>query len=227
MTPYFVRNPISAWMLFLAVGMAGAIAMIRLPVSLTTESSIPALSVIMEYPGASPDKIESLIAIPAEKEVKTISGIQKIVSVCEEGKCRINIHFIPGTDMKTASLWVREKIGLIRHTFPRETQEPLVLRHNSNDRPVFIATIDKDGFSAGDIREIAEREIKPQIQRIEGVSEVAVAGGVLSEIHIDIDRGRLGSRNISLDHIARSVQRENISLPAGLMETTTGSYHVY
>ncbi len=227
MTTYFVRNPISAWMLLLAVAVTGFLGLRRLPVTLLPGTTLPALSVLIEYPGMSPEKMETLVAIPAEKAVKTVPGIRKITSVSEEGKSRINIHFTHGTDMKMASLWVREKICLIRHELPREVQEPLVLRYDPTDRPVLIAVIEKENATLEELRERAEREIKPWLQRIDGVAEVIIAGGVQREIHIDIDRGRFGVRDLTLDDIARAIQGENFSLPAGIIKTPAGEYHVY
>ncbi|MBN2041400.1 MAG: efflux RND transporter permease subunit [Spirochaetes bacterium] len=224
---YFLENRISAFMLFAGLFIFGIISLGRIPVSLMPQTAYPAISVIIEYPGISPDKIETLISKPVEKIVKTITGIEKIESVSEEGKSRINISFKLGTDIKVAALKVREKIGLIKDYFPEEVQEPVVVRYDPSDRPVLIATIDKKGLSQIKIREFAERNIKPVLQRIEGISEINIAGGLQREIHIDIDRGKFDSRSLAFGEIYSAVQNNNISLPGGLLRSSEKEFIVY
>ena len=109
MISYFINNRISAFLVLAAFVTAGTLSMFRLPVSLLPSSEYPALSVIIEYPGITPDKIESLITRPVERILKTVSGISEIQSVSEEGKCRINITFSESTDIKIAALNFSEK----------------------------------------------------------------------------------------------------------------------
>ncbi len=158
MISYFINNRISAFLLLAAFVTAGTLSMFRLPVSLLPSSEYPALSVIIEYPGITPDKIESLITRPVERILKTVSGITEMQSVSEEGKSRINITFSESTEIKIAALNVREKIELIRDTFPREVQEPVVLRYDPSDKPVIIAAVEIEGMDGAQTRDFTEGE---------------------------------------------------------------------
>ncbi len=227
MIRYFLENRISAFLVLLAFVTAGTLSLWKLPVSLLPASDYPALSVMIEYPGITPDKMESLITRPVERILKTVSGITEMQSVSEEGKSRINITFAEGADIKIAAVNVREKIELIRDTFPREVQEPVVMRYDPSDRPVLIAAVEIEGMDKTRTREFAERRIKPALQRIDGVSEITVAGGDMNEIHIEADRSLLEARGISLGDLAESVRSGNISLPCGAVETGNGNMVVY
>lgn len=223
---YFLENRISAYMLFAALFIFGVIGCDRLAVSLMPQTASPGISVIIEYPGVSPDKIEEILTKPVEKIVKTIEGIVRLSSVSEEGKATINVEFGLDTDARMGALKVREKIGLIRDTFPREVQEPLVIRYDPSDRPVLIATVEKKGLSLVQVRELAERKIKPLLQRIDGVSEINVAGGLVREIHVDVDRAGMESRNLSFNDLNPVVAQGNVSMPAGIMYGKGGNYLV-
>ena len=223
---YFLENRITAYMIFAGLFIFGLIALSKLSVSLMPQTGYPGISVIIEYPGVAPEKIERVITKPVEKIVRTVSGIEKINSVSEEGRSRININFQIDRDIKVAALMVREKIGLIGPYLPGEVQEPLVFRYDPSDRPVLIATIEKKGASQVEIREIAERRIKPRLQRIEGVSEISIAGGLKREIHINIDRGRFEARNLSFRDIFPIIQGSNASIPGGLLPCGNGVYAV-
>jgi HAE1 family hydrophobic/amphiphilic exporter-1 len=224
---YFLENRITAYMLFAGLFIFGLIALGKLSVSLMPQTGYPGISVIIEYPGVAPEKIETAITKPVEKIVKTVSGIEKINSISEEGRSRININFQIDTDIKIAALKVREKIGLIRPYFPREVQEAVVFRYDPSDRPVLIATIEKEGASQVETREIVERKIKSRLQRIEGISEINIAGGLKREIHINIDRGRFEARNLSFTDIFPIIQGSNTSIPGGLLPSGNREYVVY
>lgn len=227
MIRYFIENRISAFLVLIAFVAAGILSLWKLPVSLLPASDYPALSVIIEYPGISPDKMESLITRPVERILKTVTGITEMQSVSEEGKSRINITFAEGSDIKIAAVNVREKIELIRDTFPREVQEPVVMRYDPSDRPVIIAAVEIEGMDRTRIREYAERRIKPALQRIDGVSEINVAGGDMNEIRVEADRSSLEARGLSLRDIASTVKNGNISLPCGAVESARGNMVVY
>ncbi|HPB81966.1 MAG TPA: efflux RND transporter permease subunit, partial [Spirochaetota bacterium] len=220
MIRYFIQNRISAYMLMAGLMIFGVIGLTKLPMALMPPTAYPGISVIIEYPGIAPEKIESLITKPAEQIIRTVPGIEKILSLSEEGKSRINITFHIETDVKTASLQVREKISLIRNSFPRAVQEPVVVRYDPSDRPALIASIEGvhgQNATLTQIREYAERHLKPALQRIDGVAEIVIAGGLQREIHIDADRGLCEARSVSFGELFSAVQSSNISLPGGVL----------
>ena len=227
MIRYFLENRISAIMLCTSIITAGVISLSLLPVSLMPGSDYPAVSVVIEYPGISPDKIEELITKPVERIIRTVSGITEIESVSEEGKSRINITFQNGTDIKIASLKIRGKVGLIKDSFPREVQEPVVMRYDPSERPVIAAAAEISGVDRKSVREIMEKRVKPALQRIEGISEIIIAGGELEEIHVEIESGPVLGRGLIASDISAAVSSGNISIPAGTIRTVEGNSKLY
>ncbi len=201
---------------------AGIISLYKLPVSLVPAADSPAVSITIEYPGVGPEKIELLLTKPVERIIKSVSGITEIDSVSEEGKSKINVTFSEKTDIKIATVQLREKIELIKDSFPDEVQEPVVYRYDPSERPVIIAAMEIEGLSIEDVREIADSKVKPALQRVEGVSEINIAGGVVREIHIETDRSRLEARGLTLQDISSAVRSSNISIPGGTVETGSG-----
>nr|MBP7584008.1 efflux RND transporter permease subunit [Spirochaetota bacterium] len=226
---YFLENRITAYMLFAGCLIFGIIGLARLPLALMPQVNYPGLTVIVEYPGITPDKIETIITKPIEQIIRTVPGIESIQSVSEEGKSHINVNFHIDTDIKIAALKVREKIGLLRSSFPRAVQEPMVIRYDPSDRPAVIASVERipdTKATLTDIREYAERVIKPRLQRIESVSEIFVAGGLQREIHVTVDSGKFSSRSLDFDRLFKVLQEGGISLPAGLVMIGGRDYQV-
>lgn len=222
MIGYFLNNRISSFMVMAALITAGIISLYKLPVSLVPASDSPAVSILIEYPGMGPEKIEVLITKPVERIIKSVNGITEISSTSEEGKSRINVTFSEKTDIKIATVNLREKIELISDTFPEEVQEPVVYRYDPSDRPVIIAAVEIEGLSVEDVRDFADKKIKPALQRVDGISEINIAGGTIKEIQIETDRSRLEARGLTLGDISSAVKSSNISVPGGLIETGNG-----
>ncbi len=214
-------------MVLIAFAVTGGISLMKLPVSLLPASDYPSLSVLIEYPGITPAKIETVITRPVERILKTIGGITEISSESEDGRSRINLTFADDIDIRIAALSVREKIELIRDSFPEEVQEPVVMRYDPSDRPVIIAAIEIEGLALAEVRDYAERRIKPALKRIEGVSEINIAGGDMKEIHVEADRSLLEGRGLSLGNIASGISAGNISLPCGVVESSGGNMVLY
>lgn len=223
---YFLEKRITAYMLFAGLFIFGLAGLSRLPVSLMPQASRPGISVIIEYPGISPEKIESIITRPVEKILKTVPGIETIDSVSEEGRSRINVCFGMDSDIRIAVLKIRERMGLIRDDFPRSVQEPVVVRYDPSDKPVLIAAFEKKGATLPELRELVERRYKPRLQRIEGVSEVDVAGGLTREVHVDVDAASFSARSLSFGKLLRAIQAGNVSLPGGLLGSGGREYLV-
>jgi len=102
-----------------------------------------------------------------------------------------------------------------------------VLRFDPSERPVVIASIDISELTPAEIRDYADRKIKPALQRIDGVSEVNIAGGLVREIHIEADRGKVEARLISPDEISSAVKSGNVSIPGGIIETSGWNVPLY
>jgi HAE1 family hydrophobic/amphiphilic exporter-1 len=215
---YFIENRIAAWMLFSGLCLFGVIGMTRLPVSLMPSVAFPSVTVLIEYPQISPDRIDALITRPVERALRSVAGIQEIHSASEEGKSRIQLSFDMETDVRIAALRVRDSIGLIREQLPRAMQEPVVMRDDPGDRPAIILSIEETPLcdaSLDTVREFAERNIRPALQRINGIARVDVAGGSLREIHIRIDRSRFDARAVTFDDIFSCLHGGNVFCPAG------------
>lgn len=202
-------------MLFLGIGIFGIFAIPKLPISLMPPSDSPAITILTRYPGISPSKIEEIITKPIEEQISGVGGIEDILSSSEEGESRINVIFKPGTKISYRSLEVRSRIDLIRGNFPREVEEPAILRYDPTNRPIFIVKLESERFKLKELREFGENKYKKRFERIDGVSEIHVGGGFQREINIDIDKGKLLQAGIGLDEVLSKIRTANVDVPAG------------
>ncbi|MBF3377017.1 efflux RND transporter permease subunit [Leptospira borgpetersenii] len=209
------RRHITTFMLFVAVGIFGLISIPRLPISLMPPSNSPAITILTRYPGISPSKIEEIITKPIEEQISGVGGIEDILSSSEEGESRINVIFKPGTKISYRSLEVRSKIDLIRGNFPREVEEPAILRYDPTNKPIFIVKLESERYKLKELREFGENKYKKKFERIDGVSEIHVGGGFQREINIDIDKGKLLQTGVGLEEVLSKIRTANVDVPAG------------
>jgi HAE1 family hydrophobic/amphiphilic exporter-1 len=215
---YFFERPITSFMLFGGLFALGFLSLPMLPVSLMPASENPAITVITRHTGISPSKIEESLTKPIEEQINGVGGIQTIYSSSEEGESRINILFQSGENISKKSLEVRSKIDLIRSTFSREVEEPMITRYDPTDKPIFIIKLESNNLSLKDLRDIAEYKLKKRLERIDGISEIQVGGGFQREINIDIDQGRMNYLNLNIEDILERIKSSNVSLPSGKVE---------
>lgn len=202
-------------MLYSGFVIFGILSVRKLPISLMPAMISPAVTIVTRYPGISPGKIEEILTKPIEEQIAGVGGIESVFSSSEEGESRVNVVFQRGTNVSYRSLEIRSKIDLIRNSFPREVEEPTILRYDPTDKPVFIIKLESDKWKLKELRDFAENKYKKRLERIDGVSEIQVGGGYQREINIDIHKGRLLMLGISLDTVLEKIRASNVDLPAG------------
>src|SRR5690349_12558476 len=101
---FSTRRPVAIAMLFLAIGLLGAISFVRLPIDLLPDIRYPKLVVYTSYPEVAPAEVERLITEPIEAQAASVPGVQKVTSVSREGVSLVTLRFAWGTDMDFALL---------------------------------------------------------------------------------------------------------------------------
>ncbi|TGL64206.1 efflux RND transporter permease subunit [Leptospira sarikeiensis] len=223
---FFLRRKITSFMIFGGFFLWGLLSVNLLPVSLMPPTESPALSIVTKYPGVAPSRIEEILTKPMEEQIVGVGGIESIYSTSEEGESRINVIFSEVRDITLKAVELKSKIDLIRHTFPREVQEPTVIRYDPSDRPIFIVKMESSAYSLKEMREIAENKIKKRLERVDGVSEVRVGGGRYREILVEVNRNILNFLGISLAEVMERIRNSNVDLPAGRIQENEGWINV-
>jgi len=157
----FIRRPVFTSMLFLSISVLGIISFLRLPFDLLPDITIPKLTVVTHYEGASPEIIEREITKRIEEAATGISGIQDVRSVSTEGNSIVTLFFRRGTDLKMATLRLRERLDEISWQFPEGTSRPNILRTGPTSTPVMGIWVRGD-------RELIKRIVVRRLEQIDG-----------------------------------------------------------
>lgn len=211
-----VKRPVTILMITLIVLLMGGVSLSRIPIDLYPNFEIPIVIVSTDYEGAGPQEVENLVTKPIEEVSGTIQNIKSIRSVSSEGNSLVILEFAFNTDMNFAALDVREKLDFISGLLPEETGKPVVLKIDPNALPIIEVSVTAKG--AVDTQFLVEKELKPRLERIDGVASVAISGDVESEIEVVFDDKLLQYYNIDIGQIAQQLRIENLNLPGGSVE---------
>ncbi len=221
-------NPVFATMVMLAFVVLGVFSYQRLKVDQFPEIDFPVVVVAADYPGASPEIIESEVTKKLEEAVNSIAGINALTSRSLEGSALVIIEFQLHIDGRKAAEDVREKVAGVRPLLRDEVKEPRVLRFDPASRPVWSLAVFPDPAadaaastprSAIELSNWAEQVLKKRLQNVRGVGAVNLVGATQREINIYLNPLALESFGITPEQVANAVRAENQDLPLGAIRS--------
>ena len=214
-----VKRPVLIWVIFAAMVLVGLIALFTLPVELYQGASRGIVSIIIRARGGLPPiEVERMITHPVEEAVSTASHLRTMYSNSREAESRVTLEFEPGTDMKFAGLEVREKFSRVKGILPSEIEKPVIANFEDSDSAILIFAVTSTKLAPEKIREVVDQELKPRLDRVDGVASVEVYGGRERKILIELDRDKMYSYNISIERVMDVIGASNIALLAGSFE---------
>lgn len=220
-----VKRPVFATMMILALVVLGVVSYPRIGVDLFPKVDFPIVNIRTVLKGASPEVMDVDVTDKIENAVNTINGVKSITSTSMEGISRVTVEFVLERDINLAVEDVREKIAAIRSKLPSDIDDPVVEKVDPDAQPVMWMNLSGEK-SIRELSTYADEVLKEQLQRINGVGAVNMGGLRLRQVRIWLDRGKLQAYEISPGDIVLALQRENIELPGGRIESATKEYSV-
>lgn len=212
-----LENRHAVWALVLAILFFGTAAYTGLPVQLFPDTDPPMVNVITAYPGASAPDVARDLSRPLEEEFASLEAIVSLESSSEDNLSVIELEFDYGRDAELAAIEAQNAIARIADELPAEIREPQVLSYDNSDGAAI--TLGIAGDELVEARRIADDEIAPRIQRVEGVAAVDVFGGRLEAVVVEAKRWRLAAHQISIQQLVDELSRQHAAGPAGMVHT--------
>ncbi|HET9233559.1 MAG TPA: efflux RND transporter permease subunit, partial [Candidatus Eisenbacteria bacterium] len=213
-----IRRPVFATMMMLALVTLGLFSFRKLSIDQWPEVSFPFIVVQTLYPGASPETVERDVTRRVEEAVNPISGVRTLTSTSQEGLSSVFIEFELDVKDELAQQDVRSKLEEIRDLLPEDIETPKVLRFDLADLPIISLALRSKARSIRELTQLAEEQMKKELEGIDGVGQVTVVGGETRVIAVEIDPERMASRAVTLDDLMPALASENREVPAGRLE---------
>jgi HAE1 family hydrophobic/amphiphilic exporter-1 len=213
-----IRRPVFATMIVLSLVVVGAASFFRLGVDRFPSVDLPTVSVRTNLPGASPQEVESLVTQQIEEVVNTVDGIDELRSISGQGTSIIIATFKLDRNLESAAQDIRDRVNSLGRNLPDDATPPVVQKFDNDSTPVVTISLSADR-SLRELTELADKTVRVQLERIGGVGEVRVVGGLERAINIWIDAERLAAYQIPVTAIRTALTRQNADVPGGNVNT--------
>jgi HAE1 family hydrophobic/amphiphilic exporter-1 len=217
LTELSIKRPILIIVLFLFFIVLGIFGYTQLRYELLPNIASPAVTIITNYPGASPADVETSITKPIEEAVSTLNKIKRISSASSEGISSIAIEFQQSADADVCVQDAQRKVNEVLAQLPQGIKPPTVLRFSLADLPIMRISATSTLSDARDMRLLMNDQIKPRLAQLQGVGQIELIGGEEREIRMNIDPNKLRAYNLSMGSVVQSIQSANADIPAGII----------
>src|SRR5579862_4775431 len=220
------KNPIAVFMACIAIVVLSVIALQRLPRDLFPKITVPVIQVSAQYSGASPETMERTVTYPLEQAVTRVAGVQQILSTTRTGSSSIQVWFNWGTDLNIAEVEVIQNVQRVMRSLPTGVTQPFVLKFDISNIPVAQVVVGGGGLDARQLYDLAYNTIEPQLERIPGVSQAFVNGGLVRQINVNVDPNKLLATGQTLQGVITAIGNYNQLIPAGNIQNPQINYQL-
>ena len=217
MAKFFIDRPIFAWVIAIFVIIAGVIGIRSLPVSQYPSVGAPTITLSATYPGASAQVMEESVLAVIERNMNGVEGLDYMTTnATSSGSGTVSLTFTPETDEDLAQVNVQNKLSEVEALLPSTVQQNGITVSKSRSNFLMVLMLSSDTMGTEEIADYVERNIKPEIQRVEGVGEARLFGSQRA-MRIWVDPKKLQNFNLSFAEVNSAISAQNAQLSVGKM----------
>ena len=219
---FSIRKPATTIMFIISMIFFGFLGLRKMPVEMLPNINKPTVRIRIKWDGATPDDVDKMITRKIEDVLPNVEGIVEYSSESSAETSLIFIKFKYGTDVETKITLIQNELNQIRNKFPDDMKEPSIRKSSSSDIPALTFTL--YGGDMMEMRSYVENNLKPMLERLEGVSEIDVYGGQEQEVAIEIDPDKLENYNLSIVDVYNKMKSSSINIPGGILREGEKEY---
>lgn len=219
-TDVSIRRPVVAWVMSLILVVFGIFVFSKLPVrELPDGLQPPVVQIKVDYKSASAPIIDQEVTQVIEDVVGGTEGIKNIDSKSENGSSTINVEFETNIDLDDAANDIRERVARIVDNLPNEANAPQILKQAAGFTTTMWIAVTSSTWSDLELGDYTERYLVDQFSSVKNVGRIRTGGLRDLSVRVWVDPIKLAANNLTIQEVESSLQKENISLPAGTLES--------
>jgi HAE1 family hydrophobic/amphiphilic exporter-1 len=213
LSEFSIKRPVTAFMIIVTMTVAGLISIFSMSTALLPDFDIPVVMVTTTWIGASPEDVDKLVTKEIEDAVTKVKGVDKISSYSSQDVSTVVVEFKFGNDNDLKQRELQTEIDKIINELPEDADKPILIKIEPGASSVISYYL--SGRDLIELYEIADLKIKPNLEKIEGVGEIDISGGIEEEILVEIDPEKLKSFKLDVNTISSLISQSNINIPSG------------
>ncbi|WP_211109998.1 efflux RND transporter permease subunit [Acuticoccus mangrovi] len=216
-----IRRPVLAAVASLLIIVFGIGALLRLPIRELPDIDTAVVTVRTTYTGAAPEIVDTDITEILEGSIAGISGVKTLSSSSQRGRSSITVEFEVGRNIDEAANDVRDAVARVRAELPDDVDEPQVVKSDADGDPVMRLAVTSSRMTPAEITDYVDRYVVDRLATVPGVASIDLYGDRPYAVRIWLDRRAMAARNLTVTDIQQALQRANVELPAGEIESTS------
>ncbi len=221
-----IQRPVAVTVFVILVVLFGIIGVGSIPIQLTPTVDRPVITVQTLWQGRDPQEIIDAVTRPQEEQLKSVPNLRTMRSVSRQGANEITLEFILGTDIRKAMQETSEALRRVP-SYPAEVKEPTVQSTEGTAQSAIawlIVDLDPQwvgkipGFEIASLYTPLDKQVKPFLERTEGVARVDIFGGRERQMQVELDPNALAQRGLSYQQVVAALQGENADTSAGTVD---------
>lgn len=217
-----IRTVLSVLVLIL---IAGWMSFLNIPRESSPDVKIPIIFVSVHYEGISPEDSERLILRPLEQKIRTLEGLEQVTGTAYENGGTLVVEFVAGFNVDKALTNVREQVDLAKPDIPQEADEPVIKELSFSQFPILVIKL-SGAIPERSLFKMAE-DLKHKIEAdVSGVLQANIVGDREEVVEILIDPVKMETYNISFASVIQLLQRNNLVVSAGNLESKNGQFAI-
>ncbi|AVF35552.1 multidrug efflux RND transporter permease subunit AcrB [Rahnella sikkimica] len=222
MAKFFIDRPIFAWVIAIIIMLAGALAILKLPIAQYPTVAPPAIQLTATYPGADAQTVQDTVTQVIEQNMNGIDNMMYMSSTSDSsGTVQITLTFASGTDADIAQVQVQNKLQLATPLLPQEVQQQGISVEKSSSSFLMVAGfISNNGtMTQDDIADYVGSNIKDPVSRTAGVGDVQLFGAQYA-MRIWMDPNKLNNYQLTPVDVISAIKVQNNQIAAGQLGGT-------
>ena len=207
-----LKRSVLGWVLMSALIIFGAISLNKLPISQMPDVNFPVLSITVNYPGAAPEVIESVILDKLEQSLSAVEGVKEMRSTAQQGSASVTLEFDINRNVDVALQEVQTALSQIR--LPTGVDPAVIKKTNPEEEPILIISVYGDK-SIEEMLHWTQNYFLDQIQFLPGVGEVSTGGFPDRNLRIWLDLNKLKKLELTVNDVIDSVRSQHLESAAG------------
>jgi multidrug efflux pump subunit AcrB len=215
---WFANHRVAANLLMIGIVAGGLLTLPRITREVFPDITPEILTVRVDYPGASPNEVETTIVTRIEDAVEGLLGVRRVTSDASEGTALVTAELFTDADPARVLDDLKARIDAVP-SFPEEAERPVVEWPLIRRHVINVAASGTSGERT--LKNTAER-VRDEIAALEGITHVEVSGARRDEISIEVSESALRRHRLTFDEVAEAVRRFSLDLPGGTLKTSGG-----
>ncbi|HTJ99508.1 MAG TPA: efflux RND transporter permease subunit [Bordetella sp.] len=217
MAKFFIERPVFAWVIAIVMMLAGALAILRLPVSQYPAIAPPSIAIQVSYPGASAQTVQDTVVQVIEQQMNGLDNMEYMLSEsAADGSVTITLTFAQGTNPDTAQVQVQNKLSLAQPLLPQEVQQQGIRVTKATKNFLMVAAfISTDGgMTRADLADYVASYVQDPISRTNGVGDFQLFGSQYA-MRIWLDPAKLLNYNLTTVDVVNAISQQNVQVSTG------------